>query len=63
MTIFSIFSLYFQKLVLITPLVYANEVLRYALTTQIPSMPTGFSLLGLAASIVIMVGIGFMKII
>lgn len=54
MTIFFVFSLYFQKLVLINPLVYANEVLRYALTPQIPSMPTSFSLLGRAASIVIM---------
>lgn len=51
----------FQKLVLINPLVYANEALRYALTPQIPSMPIGFSLLGLAVSIVIMGSIGFRR--
>lgn len=49
----------FQKLVLINPLVYANEALRYTLTPQIPSMPIFLSILGLAVSIVVMGSIGF----
>lgn len=49
----------FQKLVLINPLVYANEALRYCLTPQIDSMPIGWSLLGLGAAIVLMGYFGF----
>lgn len=43
-----------QKLVLINPLVYANEALRAILTPEIGYMPVVFSVLGLVASIVIM---------
>lgn len=51
----------FQKIVLINPLVYANEALRYVLTPQIESMPIGFSILGLVAAIIIMGGFGFKR--
>lgn len=51
----------FQKIILINPLVYANEALRYVLTPQIDSMPIGFSLLGLVASILIMGYFGFRR--
>lgn len=43
-----------QKLVLINPLVYANEALRAILTPEIGYMPLIFSVLGLMASIAIM---------
>lgn len=43
-----------QKIVLINPLVYANEALRAILTPEIGYMPLNYSLLGLVASIVIM---------
>lgn len=43
-----------QKLVLINPLVYANEALRAILTPEIGYMPLMFSILGLVASIIIM---------
>ncbi|MGI6176652.1 MAG: ABC transporter permease [Christensenellales bacterium] len=43
-----------QKLVLINPLVYANEALRAILTPEIGYMPLIFSILGLVASIVLM---------
>lgn len=49
----------FQKLVLINPLVYANEALRYCLTPQIDSMPIGFSILGLTIAILLMGYFGF----
>ncbi len=51
----------FQKLVLINPMVYANEALRYILTPQIDSMPIGLSVLGLIVSILIMGYFGFKR--
>lgn len=51
----------FQKLVLINPLVYANEALRYVLTPQIDSMPIWCSLLGLVVSILVMGYFGFKR--
>lgn len=51
----------FQKIVLVNPLVYANEALRYCLTPQIDSMPIWCSLLGLCASILIMGYFGFKR--
>ncbi len=44
----------FQKLVLINPMVYANEALRYVLTPQIDSMAIGFSIAGLIVSILVL---------
>lgn len=43
-----------QKIVLLNPLVYANEALRAILTPEIGYMPLVFSILGIVASIVIM---------
>ncbi len=43
-----------QKIVLINPLVYANEALRAILTPQIGLMPIMFSIAGLVISILIM---------
>ena len=51
----------FQILVLVNPLVYANEALRYVLTPQIESIPLVFSLLGLAVSILLMGYFGFRR--
>lgn len=51
----------FQKIVLINPLVYANEALRYVLTPQIDSMPIWASILGLVVAIVLMGTIGFKR--
>ncbi|MCC6095197.1 MAG: ABC transporter permease [Eubacterium sp.] len=51
----------FQILVLVNPLVYANEALRYVLTPQIHSMPIFFSTLGLIVSIVLMGTFGFRR--
>lgn len=51
----------FQKIILINPLVYANEALRYILTPQIDSMPLWASLLGLVAAILIMGHFGFKR--
>ncbi len=51
----------FQKLVLINPMVYANEALRYVLTPQIDSMPIYFSVLGLIASILVLGYFGFKR--
>lgn len=51
----------FQKLVLLNPLVYANEALRYVMTPQIRSMPLGYSLLGLVISSVLMGRWGFKR--
>lgn len=48
-----------QAIVLVNPLVYANEALRAILTPQIAHMPLVFSVLGLVAAIVIMGGFGF----
>lgn len=48
-----------QKLVLLNPLVYANEALRYVMTPQIQSMPLGYSLLGLVVSTLLMGRWGF----
>lgn len=43
-----------QKIVLINPLVYANEALRAILTPQIAHMPMLYSIIGLVISIIIM---------
>lgn len=51
----------FQKLVLINPLVYANEALRYVLTPQIDSMAIWWSISGLIISILIMGDFGFKR--
>ncbi len=51
----------FQKLVLINPMVYANEALRYILTPQIESMSLGLSVLGLIVSIIILGYFGFKR--
>jgi ABC-2 type transport system permease protein len=48
-----------QAIVLVNPLVYANEALRAILTPQIAHMPLVWSVLGLVAAIVIMGGFGF----
>lgn len=48
-----------QKLVLLNPLVYANEALRSVMTPQIQSMPLGYSLLGLVISTLLMGRWGF----
>ncbi len=50
-----------QKLVLVNPLVYANEALRHVLTPQIASMPIWASLLGLVVSILVMGYLGFRR--
>lgn len=50
-----------QAIVLVNPLVYANEALRAILTPQIAHMPLVFSVLGLVAAIVIMGGLGFRR--
>ena len=52
---------FFQKIILINPLVYANEALRYALTPQIDSMPVALSLTGLVVSSLIMGYFGFRR--
>lgn len=51
----------FQIIVLVNPLVYANEALRHVLTPQIDSMPIWCSLAGLIASILIMGTFGFRR--
>lgn len=51
----------FQVLVLLNPLVYANEALRYVTIPQLVSMPLYFSLLGLFISTVLMAGFGFRR--
>lgn len=51
----------FQVLVLLNPLVYANEALRYVTMPQLVSMPLYFSLLGLFISTVLMAGFGFRR--
>lgn len=51
----------FQVIVLVNPLVYANEALRYCLTPQIDSMPIWASILGLTAATVIMGAFGFKR--
>jgi ABC-2 type transport system permease protein len=48
-------------LVLVNPLVYANEALRYVLTPQIESMPIGYGLFGLAVASVLMGYFGFRR--
>lgn len=50
-----------QAIVLVNPLVYANEALRAILTPQIAHMPLVWSVLGLVAAIVIMGGLGFRR--
>jgi ABC-2 type transport system permease protein len=50
-----------QAIVLVNPLVYANEALRAILTPQITHMPLVFSVFGLVAAIVIMGGLGFRR--
>lgn len=51
----------FQKIILINPLVYANEALRYVMTPQIPSLPIECSLSGLIISILVMGWFGFRR--
>ena len=51
----------FKSLVLINPLVYANEALRFVLTPQIESMPLGASILGLVVSSALMGYFGFKR--
>lgn len=51
----------FQGIVLVNPLVYANEALRYVLTPQIDSMPIWASILGLVVAIVVMGYFGFKR--
>lgn len=51
----------FQALVLVNPLVYANEALRYVMMPQIVSMPIAYSLLGLTVSIIVMAYFGFKR--
>lgn len=51
----------FQKLVLLNPLVYANEALRFVLTPETDSMPIAASLAGLTAAILIMGCAGFRR--
>lgn len=51
----------FQAIVLVNPLVYANEALRFVLTPQIDSMPIWASVLGLVAAILIMGFFGFRR--
>ncbi|WP_188204687.1 ABC transporter permease [Desemzia incerta] len=43
-----------QMVVLINPLVYVNEALRFVLTPQIPHMPIAISIIGIVVSILIM---------
>ncbi|MCH4084651.1 MAG: ABC transporter permease [Olsenella sp.] len=50
-----------QAIVLVNPLVYANEALRAILTPRIAHMPLVWSVLGLVAAIVIMGGLGFRR--
>lgn len=50
-----------QGIVLVNPLVYANEALRAVMTPQIPHMLIGWSLLGLVASTLIMGAFGFRR--
>jgi ABC-2 type transport system permease protein len=52
---------FFQKIILINPLVYANEALRFALTPQIDSMPIACSAGGLIISSLIMGYFGFKR--
>jgi len=51
----------FQILVLVNPLVYANEALRYVMTPQFDSMPLAMSVTGLLASTVLMGYFGFRR--
>lgn len=50
-----------QVIVLVNPLVYANEALRCVMTPQIPHMLLGWSMFGLAASTVVMGYFGFRR--
>ncbi|MGI6216926.1 MAG: ABC transporter permease [Coriobacteriales bacterium] len=51
----------FQILVLVNPMVYANEALRYVLTPQIDSMALWISIIGLIVSILILGYFGFKR--
>ncbi len=51
----------FQKLVLINPMVYANEALRYILTPQINSLSILVSVIGLIVSIIVLGYFGFKR--
>lgn len=51
----------FQKLILINPMVYANEALRYVLTPQIDSMAIEYSLAGIIVSILVLGYFGFKR--
>ncbi len=50
-----------QAIVLVNPLVYANEALRALMTAQIPHMPLAGSIAGLVASILLMGAFGFRR--
>ena len=50
-----------QAIVLVNPLVYANEALRAVMTPQIAHMPLVWSVAGLVAAIVLMGGFGFRR--
>lgn len=50
-----------QAIVLVNPLVYANEALRAVMTPQIPHMLLGWSITGLVAAILLMGGFGFRR--
>lgn len=51
----------FQVLVLLNPLVYANEALRYITMPELSSMPVYFSISGLLISIILMADFGFRR--
>lgn len=51
----------FQGIVLLNPMVYANEALRWCIVPQVDSMPIEASIIGLVAAIVIMGVWGFRR--
>jgi ABC-2 type transport system permease protein len=50
-----------QAIVLVNPLVYANEALRVVMKPQIAHMPLVWSVAGLVAAIALMGGFGFRR--
>ena len=50
-----------QAIVLVNPLVYANEALRAIMTAQIPHMSLGWSITGLVCAILLMGWFGFRR--
>jgi len=54
---------WFQYLVLINPLVYVNEAIRYVLTPQLPSFPIMMSLVGMVVVAFMMAYFGFKRFI